>query len=103
MSKNGILAKIYHHNGEVLLAACDEELVGKYFEEGDLQLEVHETFYSGFRIDEPGLIRHLKSSTIANLVGKIVVDCAQRAGFLSEECVIYIQGIPHAQICRLGG
>ena len=98
---NNIAVKIYHQNNEVMLAACDESLLGKVFEEGDLQLEVHNTFYDGFRVDKKGLLSHLGLSTIANLVGEEVINCALEAGILSSDCIIYIQGIPHAQIYRI--
>ena len=52
LTKKGIVAKIYHQQGEVLLAACDEDILGESFEEGDLQLKVHSSFYDGFKIDE---------------------------------------------------
>jgi hypothetical protein len=101
LPKDKIVAKIYHQNGEILLAACDKILIGKYFEEGELQLQVHEKFYSDFQVDEEDFVQHLKNSTIANLVGETVIRCAQDAGYLSEECIIHIQGIPHAQIYRI--
>jgi hypothetical protein len=101
LTKKGIVAKVYHQSGEVLFAACDQEILGKSFEEGELQLVVHTSFYDGFSIDEDGLIQHLKASTIANLVGENVIACALKAGLISDDCIIRIQGVPHAQICRI--
>jgi len=100
MQKNSIAIKIYNHGGEILLAACDEGLLGKTFEEGDLQLQVHTSFYDGNRVDEKGLLNQLGISTIANLVGDQVVKCALKAGLISKENIIRIQGIPHAQIYK---
>jgi hypothetical protein len=101
VTNKGIVAKIYHQNNEVILAACDEELLGKNFEDGDLQLQVHSSFYDGFQVDETKLVQYLQNSTIANLVGETVIQCALRAGLVSDDCIIRIKGIPHAQICRL--
>jgi hypothetical protein len=101
MDKNAIAIKIYNQNGEVLLAACDEILLGKEFEEGELQLQVHTAFYDGFRVDEQGFLNQLGNSTIANLVGERVIQYALEAGFVSEDCIIRIQGIPHVQIYRM--
>jgi len=101
MQKNSIAIKIYNHSGEILLAACDEGLLGKTFEEGDLQLQVHTSFYDGNRVDENGLLNQLGISTIANLVGDQVIKCALKAGLISKENIIRIQGIPHAQIYKM--
>ncbi len=101
MVKNGIAIKVYSQRGEVMVAACDEELLGKEFEEGELQLQVHTSFYDGHRVDPKGLVQQLGNSTIANLVGEQVVNCAMAAGLVSEDCIIRIQGIPHVQIYRM--
>ena len=100
-SGNGIAYKIYRQNGEVLLAACDAELLGKTFEEGELHLEVNGTFYDGSRIDADTLQEHLNNSTMANLVGEVVIKTALAAGAISDDCVMRIAGVPHAQIYRM--
>ena len=84
-----------------MVAACDEGLLGKSFEEDDLQLQVHIQFYDGFRVDEKGLIKQLVNSTIANLVGEKVIKCVLEAGLISNDNVIRVQGIPHAQIYKI--
>jgi hypothetical protein len=82
-----IWIKVYTTQGEILLAACDEKVLGKTFEEGELQIE-------DFK-------KHLKVATIANLVGMEVIKIALELGMVSEESVIEIQGVPHAQIARM--
>ncbi len=101
MPKEKIVAKVYHQKGEVMFAACDSELLGKHFEEGDLQITVHTSFYDGFSVDEISFIQYLQTSTIVNLVGENVIECAKKAGFITEDCILRIQGIPHAQIYRM--
>ena len=101
MDKNSFAIKIYNQQGEILVAACDEGILGKKFEEGELQIEVHTQFYDGFRVDKEGLLNQLGRSTIANLVGKKVVKCALEAGLVSKDCIIRIKGIPHVQIFKM--
>lgn len=101
MTENSIAIKTYNQNGEIVVAACDECLLGKTFEEGELQLQVHTSFYDGFRVDEKDLVQHLGNSTIANLVGETVVTCALKAGLIAADSIIHIQGVPHAQIYRI--
>ena len=39
--------------GKTILAVCDAEIAGKYFEEGDLQLDLSSNFYKGEEMAEP--------------------------------------------------
>ncbi|HIH70020.1 DUF424 domain-containing protein [Methermicoccus shengliensis] len=85
----------------VLVAACDEELVGRTLRQGKLKLHVSEQFYVGERVEEAAMIEEIRRADISNLVGEHVVGCAIRAGEVLEENVLYIEGVPHAQIVRL--
>ncbi|NOZ76888.1 MAG: DUF424 family protein [Euryarchaeota archaeon] len=91
--------KTYRTEGEVVLAACDMDLCGKKFAEGDLYLEVSEGFYKGEICGEDELEELLKEATISNLVGEGAVGCGIRAGVIDSENVI--TGIPHAQMVML--
>ena len=96
-----IWIKEYSTQGEILLAACDEDILGKTFSEGELELVISESFYGGEKVDADGLCLLLKKATIANLVGKKVIEIALKLCLISEECIIKIDGVPHAQIARL--
>ncbi|NJE07066.1 DUF424 domain-containing protein [Thermococcus sp. M39] len=96
-----IYVKVYRVQGEILLAACDEELLGKTFREGELKLEVKERFYKGELRDIEDLERLLEEATIANLVGERCVNKAIELGYVSEDRVLYIQGVPHAQMAKM--
>ena len=101
MTETKIAVKTYSQNGEVIVAACDEGLLDQTFEEGELHLQVHSSFYDGNRVDEEELLQHLNNSTSANLVGENVINSAIKAGLISDDCIIRIQGIPHAQIYKM--
>ncbi|ASJ11936.1 DUF424 domain-containing protein [Thermococcus thioreducens] len=96
-----IYVKVYRVQGEVLLAACDEELLGKTFREGELKLEVKERFYRGELVDEDALGAMLEEATIANLTGERCVRKAIELGYIDETRVLRIQGVPHAQMAKL--
>ncbi|MCD6474306.1 MAG: DUF424 family protein [Thermoplasmata archaeon] len=89
--------KIYTVGNDVLLAACDAELVGKTLHFGDVDFVVSKEFYADVLGDEEMLKRHLELATVGNLVGKITVKCAIEVGLVDEENVIMLDGIPHAQ------
>jgi len=96
-----IYVKVYRIQGEVLLAACDEELLGRTFREGELKLEVREKFYGGEKVDEEALDGLLREATIANLVGKRCVERAVELGYVDERRILRIGDVPHAQIAKL--
>jgi len=92
-----ISIKTYTHGKDILVAACDTDLLGQTFTQGDLYLTVSPEFYDHLRGDENMLTKHLQGATIANLVGKKVITCTLKQGFITKENIIHIQGIPHAQ------
>lgn len=93
--------KIYRQGKELLVAASDEDLIGRKLSEGKLRLEVKEAFYGTEVGDEALLLQYLRVCTIANLVGAAVVGIAVRAGYVDVETVIEIEGVPHAQLARM--
>jgi hypothetical protein len=96
-----ISIKIYKQGDSVLIGACDEELLGKKFKDGKFQIDVSASFYDGERIAPDALEYFLEDATIANLVGKVTVECAVKLGLIDPACIMKIKGVPHAQMIRL--
>ncbi|MGC8610607.1 MAG: DUF424 domain-containing protein [Thermoplasmata archaeon] len=96
-NKKNISIKMWKVNGEFVLAACDSELLGKEFKEGELTLSVYESFYHERYVDKEEFISYLKSATIINLVGKRVINIAIEEGIVDKNNILYINKIPHAQ------
>jgi len=96
-----IRVKVYRKGPEVLVAACDSDILGKTFRSGELKLHLSESFYDGEKADEEMLVNRLEMATIANLAGKRTLEIAIRRGFVDESCVIVIGGVPHAQMARM--
>ena len=95
---SSIYLKSYSVNKEILVAACDSELIGRTFCEGELHLHVNEDFFKGQPANENEVKKALEEATIANLVGKRSVTCGIDSGVVDENCVIMIGGVPHAQM-----
>lgn len=93
-----IYLKIYKRENEVIVAACDKEILGKKFSQGEFQLDINRGFYCGEIKDIGELSNALNDATIANLTGNNVVDSAIDQGFINKEDVLKIAGIKHAQI-----
>lgn len=84
-------------NGTKVLAVCDKDLLGRYFKEKDLQLDLTTRFYQGSEVKENALLILFKSSNIINLVGKESVNFGIKAGVVNKKYVLTIKKIPHAQ------
>lgn len=93
--------RVHRSGREIVVAACDKDLIGKVFREGELHLEVSRGFYEGDDADEETLVNRLSMATIANLVGEVTVGIAIRHNFINEDCVLRIAGVPHAQMVRI--
>ena len=87
--------------GNVLLAICDCEILGKTLREGKITFHVKEEFYKGAKVDIEEAIDMIENSTIVNMVGKKIVQKAIEKGYVHPEAVLNIEGIPHAQIIKL--
>jgi len=98
---NEIFIKTYVMGSDILVAACDTELIGKTLEHGEIKFEVSRNFYYGIRGDEKLLETHLRKATIANLVGKRCIGCGIRIGLISKENVLNIGEVPHAQFALM--
>lgn len=91
----------FHQGVQVLLAACDSDLLGTKHEEGKLRLDVAPSFYDGVRVEEEELRSYLGACTVANLVGPKTVAVAISLGVVDEQHVMHIGGVPHAQMVML--
>lgn len=88
-----------HKGSSCILAICDEDLIGKTFEEGELCLEVNEEFYKGEKKNKEEVLELLKDDEIKsiNVVGKESVAVAVEAKVINKENVLFIDNVPHAQ------
>jgi hypothetical protein len=96
-----VYVKLFQRDGQTLLAACDNNLLGETFREGKLRLEVKSDFYGGNVVPLATAINLLKNADVANLVGPRLVDAAIAAGLVDPRAVIRIGGVPHVQLVRL--
>jgi len=96
-----ISTRFYERRGEVLLAACDEELLGKTFRSDGMKLTVSKTFYSQDTMTEDEFRQVLDQAVILNLVGNRTVSIAIEAGVVSRKSILTIEGVEHAQVVRM--
>lgn len=85
----------------MIVAVCDEEILGKTLEGGKVPFKVSEGFYKGILGDVDEAIAVMKQATICNLVGKHIVRAAIDCKMVHERAIIYFGDVPHAQIVKL--
>ena len=85
----------------MLLAACDEELLGTILRDGKLVFKVKEEFYKGPKMPVEDAVELMKESTVVNMVGPNIVKKAIEEGLVHPEAVLDICGVPHAQIVKI--
>jgi hypothetical protein len=95
------VVKMHRRGAELLVAAADDDLLGRTFKSDGLTITVSESFYKGESCDEEGLVNRLRMATMANLVGEQVVALAIKHGLIDPESVLRIGGVPHAQMVRM--
>jgi len=86
--------------GNVMLAICDSEILGKTLREGKIVFHVKEEFYNGGRVSVEEAMDMVANSTIVNMVGKCCVEKAIKRGYVHPQAVLNIEGVPHAQIVK---
>ena len=78
-----------------VVGMCDEELLGKTFEEGKVHLDVGRQFYGGKCVTEKDVPRLLRES--ASLVGGRAAGIAVTEGVVKKKGAVVVRGVPHAQ------
>lgn len=91
----------YSATGEVVLAACDHDLLGcELHLSEDFTIKVSEEFYMGESLTWRQLLALFEKATIINLLGDLVVLKAVEAGIIPNYAVSKVGGVSHVQIMR---
>lgn len=83
---------------DILVSLCDKELIGKTLKQGEINFFVDPRFYKGEEKTNEEIAKEIKQASILNIVGKESVGLCIKEGIISEECVIHIKEVPHAQM-----
>jgi hypothetical protein len=103
MSSDIMITAKFHKTGfEIILAACDSELLGATLEEGNVNISVNEGFFGNEEFTPDEFRGMLTRATSANLVGKTVVGIAIEEGCVLPEAVATVKKIPYAMFFCMG-
>lgn len=93
--------RIHFHNDDVILAACDEDILGMTFRGDGMKITVSESFYKGEVLGKEAFVERMKSVSVMNLVGNEVVAIAVEEGYVLPDSVVEIGGVKHAQVVMM--
>ena len=96
----GIVMRVHRVRAEVVVAACDEELLGQALPvgTGGRTVTVSPHFYGERRVTEEEFVLAARRATIVNLLGGRVTAVATREGLLGPGGTGLLGGVPHAEI-----
>jgi len=91
-----MIVKIHKTEKRIIVSICDKGLIGKRFEDKDLQLDVLELFYKGQNLLEEEALKIIKDADSLDIVGKDSIRFALKNKLIDEANIIKIKKIPHA-------
>lgn len=97
----GFYFKVHKHSSEVVIAVCDEEILGQTFTGEGMRFYVSPEFYGGDLVDGDFVRDNIGSFTILNIIGNRAVDLASEKGIVSPGNILVIGGVKHAQAVRM--
>lgn len=98
MNPMNIYVKVHKACNDIIVAVCDEDVMGKTHRSGNLTLTVTPGFYKGTLRDIGCLESLFSSATILNIVGRASVEKAIACGVINKENVLEIGDTLHAQM-----
>jgi hypothetical protein len=91
-----VYLKVHCRNEIETIACCDEDLLNKEFEEGDLRIEISNQFYGGNLVSLEKAITILKGAYYFNIVGECITKKAIKNKIIPKEGIKHICGVPMA-------
>ncbi len=82
----------------VLVVVTDEDIIGRRFAEKRWQLDLTKEFYKGVKRSRGDVKRLMEKAQHLHLTGKESVALGIELEFVEPERVLYVRGIPHAEV-----
>ena len=96
-----VVLRVHRVRNEVVVAACDADLVDTFLMVGKSRVPVSAQFYGRRRVSREEFLRAVRLGTIVNLLGTETVTMAVAEGLLEAGAVGTLGGIPHAEIVQM--
>lgn len=81
------------------MVITDGDILGKKFESEKLQLDLTKDFYAGEKKKEEEIKSLLPVAKILHLTGKKTLALFKKWGWVDSNQVLFVESIPHTEIC----
>ena len=88
-----------NYQGSLMVNICDEELLGKNIESDTLNITITNEFFNEI-VNENDITNLLKRCSIANLIGRRVVDKSLSLGLAKKDSIKVVSDIPFLMIFK---
>ncbi|HYK93376.1 MAG TPA: DUF424 family protein [Thermoplasmata archaeon] len=97
---DGIVMRVHRVRAEVVVAACDADLLGSEIPVGSSgrTVRISSQFYGERRVTAEEFLLAARRATIVNLLGPRVLAVAEREGMIAPGGAGSLGGVPHAEI-----
>ena len=94
-------ARVTDYQNNMMLNICDVDLLGKNIVEGELNMNISESYYGEKLIEKEEAAKLLKQSSIINMVGENTVNLSIKLGIGSENGIKKISNIPFLIVFKM--
>lgn len=92
-----IYVNVIENDQKRIISACDMDLIGKTFEEGEKILDVKESFFKG-DVREIEELKDIMKDCLFHAVGKNVISFLLKNDVISQNDIIHVSDVPHVII-----
>lgn len=82
----------------LLLVVTDQDILGKFFEEGRVQLDLRTAFYKGEERTKEEVKTLLAGARDVVFTGKVAVALGIELDLVDPKKILYVKNVPHAQV-----
>ncbi|MBI1968979.1 DUF424 family protein [Candidatus Woesearchaeota archaeon] len=81
----------------LLLVVTDKAVFGKVFTDGNVQLDLTNSFYKGEEMEKADVEKLFPEARYVHLTGQEAVHLGVERGLVDERSILTVQKVPHAE------
>ena len=94
-------ARVTNYQNNTMLNICDIDILGKNIVEGELHMNISESYYGEKLVEKEEAKKLLKQSSIINMVGKNTISLSIELGIGSENGIKTISNVPFLIVFKM--
>ena len=94
-------ARVTNYQNNMMLNICDIDILGKNIVEGELHMNISESYYGEKLVEKEEAKKLLKQSSIINMVGKNTISLSIELGIGTEHGIKTISNVPFLIVFKM--